>query len=51
VLFVRAEHDVAQSHAIGEAMTSDLKRTLGKTAQAVYWKFPGAVPSGRAAGA
>jgi zinc transporter 9 len=51
VLFVRAEHDVAQSHAIGEAMTSDLKRTLDKTAQAVYWKFPGAVPSGRAAGA
>jgi zinc transporter 9 len=51
VLFVRAEHDVAQSHAIGEAMTSDLKRTLGKTAQAVYWKFPGAAPSGRAAGA
>jgi solute carrier family 30 (zinc transporter), member 9 len=48
VLFVRAEHDVPQSHAIGEALAGDLQRTLGKTAQAVYWKFPGTARSDQA---
>jgi zinc transporter 9 len=40
VLFVRAEHEVAHSHAIGEALSRELHQALGKTAQAVYWKFP-----------
>jgi solute carrier family 30 (zinc transporter), member 9 len=40
VLFVRAEHEVSHSHAIGEALSRELHQALGKTAQAVYWKFP-----------
>src|SRR4029079_17100083 len=36
-LFVRAEHDVAQSHATGEALADHVRTALDKTAHAVYW--------------
>jgi zinc transporter 9 len=49
VLFVRVERDVAQSHAIGEALSEHVKTTLGKTAYAVYWTFPKAARAGQAA--
>ena len=38
VVFVRAEHDLRDSFAIGEALKAQLA-TTGKTIDAVYWKF------------
>jgi divalent metal cation (Fe/Co/Zn/Cd) transporter len=52
LLFVRAEHDVAQSHAIGEALSGHVQEALGMAARAVYWNFPKTVqPAQAAAGA
>lgn len=49
VLFIRAERDVAQSHAIGEALADHVRTALDKTAHAVYWTFPKPDPSRQAA--
>ena len=38
VVFVRAQHEVRDSFAIGEALKAQLA-TTGKTVDAVYWKF------------
>ena len=38
VVFVRAQHDVRDSFAVGEALKAQLA-TTGKTVDAVYWKF------------
>jgi len=38
VVFVRAQHEVRDSFAIGEALKAQLAAT-GKTVDAVYWKF------------
>jgi solute carrier family 30 (zinc transporter), member 9 len=38
VVFVRAQHEVRDSFAVGEALKSQLA-TAGKTIDAVYWKF------------
>ena len=38
VVFVRAEHDVRDSYAVGEALKAQLAKA-GKTADAVYWKI------------
>ena len=40
VVFVRAETDVPESFAIGEALKAHLKSAFDKAANAVYWKFP-----------
>ena len=40
VVFVRAETDVPESFAIGEALKAHLKSVFDKAANAVYWKFP-----------
>jgi len=39
ILFLRANGDVPQSNAIGEALADHVQATLGKRASAVYWKF------------
>ncbi len=39
IMFVRAEHEVAQSFALGEALKSSMKSEHGKTVDAVYWQF------------
>ena len=38
VVFVRAEHEVRDSHAVGDALKAQLA-AIGKTVDAVYWKF------------
>ena len=38
VVFVRAQHDVRDSFAVGEALKVQLAKG-GKTVDAVYWKF------------
>jgi zinc transporter 9 len=38
VVFIRAQHEVRDSFAIGEALKTQLA-TTGKTVDAVYWKF------------
>jgi hypothetical protein len=38
VVFVRAQHEVRDSFAVGEALKAQLA-TTGKTVDAVYWKF------------
>jgi zinc transporter 9 len=38
VVFVRAQHEVRDSFAVGEALKAKLA-TTGKTVDAVYWKF------------
>ena len=38
VVFVRAQHEVRDSFAVGEALKAQLA-TAGKTIDAVYWKF------------
>ena len=38
VVFVRAQHEVRDSFAVGEALKAQLA-TTGKTIDAVYWKF------------
>ena len=38
VVFVRAEHEVRDSFAVGEALKAQLA-AAGKTVDAVYWKF------------
>lgn len=43
MLFVRANGDVPQSNAIGDALADHVQATLGKRAEAVYWKFTTAV--------
>ncbi len=42
VVFVRANDDVRDSFAVGDALKAHLKRALDKDADAVYWKFPNA---------
>jgi divalent metal cation (Fe/Co/Zn/Cd) transporter len=39
VAFVRAQRDVAQSHAVGEAMKEAMREAAGKRVDQVYWKF------------
>ena len=39
VVFVRAVHEVAGSHEIGEALKRAMRETRGKTVDDVYWKF------------
>jgi zinc transporter 9 len=39
IVFVRADGDVARSLAVGDALKRHLGETLGKTPEAVYWKF------------
>jgi hypothetical protein len=38
VVFVRAQHEVRDSFAVGEALKAQLA-TTGKTIDAVYWKI------------
>jgi hypothetical protein len=38
VVFVRAQHDVRDSFAVGEALKAQLA-AAGKKVDAVYWKF------------
>ena len=38
VVFVRAQHEVRDSFAVGEALKAQLAKA-GKTIDAVYWKF------------
>jgi len=40
VVFVKAQHDVRDSLAVGEALKAQLARD-GKTVDEVYWKFAG----------
>ena len=40
VVFIRAEGDVAESFALGEALKDHLKTAFDKVADAVYWQFP-----------
>ena len=40
VVFVKAQHDVSDSLAVGEALKAHLAKD-GKTVDGVYWKFPG----------
>lgn len=49
VLFIRAQGDVPQSHAIGEALADHVRTTLDKTAHAVYWTFPKTARAAQAA--
>jgi hypothetical protein len=49
ILFVRADEDVVESFAIGEALKDHLRKANGKTANGVYWKFPKAARTGHAA--
>ena len=39
VAFVNARHEVAESHALGEALKRAMRESLGKTVDRVYWKF------------
>ena len=39
VVFVRATHEVADSHAIGEALRTRMADAHAKTIDAVYWQF------------
>ena len=39
IVFVRAEGEVAQSLSVGDALKRHLTKTLGKSPEAVYWKF------------
>lgn len=39
IAFVSAEHEVAGSHAVGEALKRAMRESLGKTIDRVYWKF------------
>lgn len=43
IVFVRADNPVPESYAVGEALKAHLRQALGKAANAVYWKFPGAI--------
>lgn len=49
VLFVRTEDLVPESFALGEHLKRHLRETLGKAANAVYWKFPRATTANQAA--
>ena len=39
IAFVNAKHEVADSHALGEALKHAMRESLGKTVDRVYWKF------------
>jgi len=39
IAFVNAKHEVADSHALGEALKRAMRESLGKTVDRVYWKF------------
>jgi divalent metal cation (Fe/Co/Zn/Cd) transporter len=39
VMFVRADGEVARSLAMGDALKRHLGESLGRTPEAVYWKF------------
>ena len=39
IAFVSAKHEVADSHAIGEALKRAMHESLGKSVDQVYWKF------------
>jgi zinc transporter 9 len=45
VVFVRATHEVADSRAIGEALTTRMAEGHAKTIDAVYWQFGAAAPA------
>ena len=47
LVFVRPESDVADSHAIGEALAAHVLATSGMHVDAVYWKFPKVVVTNR----
>ena len=38
-MFVRADHEVPQSFALGETLKAHLKCHHDRTVDAVYWKF------------
>jgi len=40
IVFVRPQDAVRDSRAVGAALTAHLRQALGKSADAVYWKFP-----------
>lgn len=44
IAFVRAPHDVPESHALGEALTDAMRATPGKRVDQVFWKFGGKGP-------
>jgi hypothetical protein len=39
IAFVNATHEVADSHAVGEALKTAMRESLGKSVDQVYWKF------------
>ena len=39
IAFVSAKHEVADSHAVGEALKRAMRESLGKSVDQVYWKF------------
>jgi len=41
IVFVRAAHDVPQSHALGDALKDAMREALGKRVDQVFWKFGG----------
>ena len=39
VMFIRADHEVPRSFALGETLKAHLKNHHDRTIDAVYWKF------------